>query len=343
MISAPTPDKEMEKTLENIEMDINSIKIKIQLSYTISTLSILVEESNTLLKNEYLLENNLSSLQKYDKYFKYFETTEELAKSINESLKDKSINVILNNNKCELEINNPILKTKFRLNIPVKEKNLKDELSNIIPYIKQLNLRIEKLEKENIELKKNVEFLMKKNEENEKNEKNEKDNLFRESNIITSESKNIILNFLKNKPVKSKLLFDSEKDGDSAKTFHSKCDGKNPTIYIVKSKSGYVFGGYLSIPWSSISKHFRDDEAFFFSINLNKKYYFTNKNKVIYGNKDYGPVICGGIRMDVCNNALSSWNNFIELEDEKLGSKYEINGGIKKIDVQSYEVHQLEY
>ncbi len=181
---------------------------------------------------------------------------------------------------------------------------------------------------------------MKKNEENEKNEK---DNLFRESNIITSESKKIILNFLKNKHVKSKLLFDSGKDGDSAKTFHSKCNGKNPTIYIVKSKSGYVFGGYLSIPWSSISKHFRDDEAFFFSINLNKIYHFTNKNEVIYGNEGYGPVICGGIRMDICNNALSSEYNFIELQDKKLGSKYEINGGTRKIDVQSYEVHQLEY
>lgn len=308
MISAPTPDKEMEKTLENIEMNINSIKIKIQLSYTISTLSILVEENNTLLKNDYLLENNFSSIQKYDKYFKYFETTEELAKSINESLKDKSINVILNNGKCELEINNPILKTKFRLNIPIKEKNLKDEFSNIIPYIKQLNLRIEKLEKENIKLRKNVDFLMKKNEKNEEDDKN---NLFRKSNIITSESKKIILNFLKNKPIKSKLLFDSKKDGDSAKTFHSKCDGKNPTIYIVKSKSGYVFGGYLSIPWNSISKHFRDEEAFFFSINLNKKYYFTNKNEVMYGNQDYGPVICGGIRMDICDNALSSGLIFI--------------------------------
>lgn len=176
MLSNPTlvPEKEIKKTLETIEMDINSNKIKIQLSYSLSNLSILVEENNTLLKNKYYLDESLSTFHKYDKYFKYFETIEELAKTLNESLKDKSINVLINNDKCELEINNPILKTKFKLNIPKKEKNIKDELSNIIPYIKELNLRIEKLEKENIELKnvdflkKNVGFLLIKNEEYEK-------------------------------------------------------------------------------------------------------------------------------------------------------------------------------
>ena len=167
--------------------------------------------------------------------------------------------------------------------------------------------------------------------------------LFENSNIITEESKNLILGFLPNKPIKSKILYNSKTNDDSARTFHSQCDGKFPTVYIVKSKTGYIFGGYLSIPWKSNSVYSKDEDAFFFSVNFKKKYSFKNKNQVLYGNPEYGPVIDGGIRMDICNNFLSSKNNFIELTNENKDSKYEINGGKRQIDIQNFEVHQLEY
>ena len=166
--------------------------------------------------------------------------------------------------------------------------------------------------------------------------------LFEKSNIITEESKNLILSFLPNKPNKTKVIFDSKINGDSAKTFHSQCDGKFPTIYIVKSKTGYIFGGYLSIAWKSHNDYFKDEEAFFFSVNLKKKYAFTNKNNVMFGNPDYGPVIRGGVSMDICDGFLSSKNNFIYLDNENQGSKYEINGGNRYFDIQNFEVYQLE-
>jgi len=167
--------------------------------------------------------------------------------------------------------------------------------------------------------------------------------LFENSNIITEESENLNLSFLPNKPIKTKIIYDSKIDGDSAKTFHSKCDGKFPTIYIVKSNTGYIFGGYLSIPWKSENKYFKDEKAFFFSVNLKKKYSFTNKNEVLYGNPDYLPVICGGIRFDICNNFSTSEYNFIELKNKNEGEKYEINGGNRKISIQSFEVYQLDH
>ena len=169
------------------------------------------------------------------------------------------------------------------------------------------------------------------------------DSLFENSNIITEESKKLILSFLPNKPINTRILYDSKINGESAKTFHSQCDGKFPTIYIVESKTGYIFGGYLSIPWKSENNYFKDEEAFFFSVNLKKKYSFTNKNIVMYGNPDYGPVIRGGIRMDICSNFSSSESCFIYLENENQGSKYEISGGKEKLYIQNYEVHQIEY
>ena len=37
-------------------------------------------------------------------------------------------------------------------------------------------------------------------------------------------------------------------DGSAASTFHSNCDGKGPTVTIIKSGS-YIFGGYTDVSW----------------------------------------------------------------------------------------------
>ena len=43
-------------------------------------------------------------------------------------------------------------------------------------------------------------------------------------------------------------------DGWAVSTFHSKCDGKGPTVTIIKVGS-YIFGGYTDVSWSSIRKY----------------------------------------------------------------------------------------
>ena len=39
-------------------------------------------------------------------------------------------------------------------------------------------------------------------------------------------------------------------DGWAASTFHSNCDGRGPTVTIIKVKD-YIFGGYTDVSWSS--------------------------------------------------------------------------------------------
>jgi hypothetical protein len=51
--------------------------------------------------------------------------------------------------------------------------------------------------------------------------------------------------------VKLELLYKASKDGFEASKFHSHCDFKGPTISIIKSDTGNVFGGYTTIPWSN--------------------------------------------------------------------------------------------
>lgn len=45
--------------------------------------------------------------------------------------------------------------------------------------------------------------------------------------------------------------FDASEDGWKSADFHAKMDGVAPTLNIIKATSGYVFGGYTDIPWTS--------------------------------------------------------------------------------------------
>ena len=47
------------------------------------------------------------------------------------------------------------------------------------------------------------------------------------------------------------LLYRGSRDGFEARKFHSKCDMKGRTLVIIKSKDGYIFGGYSTISWES--------------------------------------------------------------------------------------------
>ena len=42
----------------------------------------------------------------------------------------------------------------------------------------------------------------------------------------------------------------AEMDGWAASTFHSNCDGRGPTVTIIKVNS-YIFGGYTDVSWTS--------------------------------------------------------------------------------------------
>ena len=45
-------------------------------------------------------------------------------------------------------------------------------------------------------------------------------------------------------------------DGSAASIFHDNCDGKGPTVTIIKYDN-FVFGGYTDVPWRS-SKYLSD-------------------------------------------------------------------------------------
>ena len=47
------------------------------------------------------------------------------------------------------------------------------------------------------------------------------------------------------------LLYRGTRDGFGSKEFHQKCDGKGPSLTLIKSKPfGRIFGGYTNIQYS---------------------------------------------------------------------------------------------
>merc|ERR1711902_378582 len=46
-----------------------------------------------------------------------------------------------------------------------------------------------------------------------------------------------------------KLLFRASEHGFSASAFHKFCDGYGPSLTIIESNFGNIFGGYTSIKW----------------------------------------------------------------------------------------------
>ena len=62
------------------------------------------------------------------------------------------------------------------------------------------------------------------------------------------------------------LIYRASRDGYSAKVFHQLCDGCFPTMTVIRSKNGYIFGGFTTIPWSSAMEDKTDTLAFLFTL-----------------------------------------------------------------------------
>eukprot|EP00300_Choanocystis_sp_HF-7_P013446 c18301_g1_i2.p1 GENE.c18301_g1_i2~~c18301_g1_i2.p1 ORF type:complete len:576 (+),score=119.36 c18301_g1_i2:33-1730(+) len=114
------------------------------------------------------------------------------------------------------------------------------------------------------------------------------------------------------KPPTLRLLYRGSRDGFTPQAFHSKCDEKNlppdlvgPTLTIIQSAEGFVFGGYSKAPWRGAAGNYVQQPAsdvFIFSLkgpsnNTKPALFRPNKNplpEAIYDHSNYGPTFGGG-------------------------------------------------
>jgi len=83
------------------------------------------------------------------------------------------------------------------------------------------------------------------------------------------------------------LLWRATRDGFAASKFHTLCDGKSNTLTVVKSTTGYIFGGYASLAWANSGSYKNDPTAFMFSLTNTGNTPVKILQKVSTGNSVY--------------------------------------------------------
>jgi len=140
------------------------------------------------------------------------------------------------------------------------------------------------------------------------------------------------------------LLYQASKDGYSVSTFHSRCDGKGPTLTIVETKSGNVFGGYTYSSWSSSGGYTASSKGFLFRLRPSMKRYnqlSAYTSKAIDRSSSLGPTFGGGHDLYIinCRHVASCATN---KHSYNMSSSYELNDGEQIFRIKDYAVVQAK-
>ena len=143
------------------------------------------------------------------------------------------------------------------------------------------------------------------------------------------------------KNITYELLYRATKDGNSAESFHQKCDNIKGTLILVKTTKGLRFGGYTESKWekqNGANKKDKNGIGFCYSLDLKKIYNNSNDAKSTircYANE--GPTFYGGdaymleIYFPIDSNSKS--NTGYSKSHKSFGNferDYEINNGESK-------------
>jgi len=140
------------------------------------------------------------------------------------------------------------------------------------------------------------------------------------------------------------VLYIASRDGDATAKFHSACDNQGPTVVIVETTTGAVFGGYTGLDWSSVGSYGSSGTSFLFRMRPAKAHYVIKKSKVgnaIYRHSSYGPTFGGGHDMYIASGALSnskSYTNGGHGYKFPTHPNYQLADGSKHFQVKEYVV-----
>ena len=318
------------------------------------------KEENNKIIIQIINESNLS--EKYITEFssEYFISLTDIFKNKTLSEIEKILKNLLDNKKYKLLFNQNNITIEFDIEIPFvdtikifleiyketlfSEIQLKKLISPLDDKISLLIDKIKTLEEKNKEIINKLNSLQ---EENNKLKNIENENCIfngKPSKIVISNDE---IKFLKEIIPNNKfnLLYRATIDGDSFKTFHSKVDGKAPTIILIKTSKDKKWGAYTNNPWSSTGGCDDHPKAtyFLFSISNQKKY--IRKEGITRS-------VCGGGKIRFCDTmGISTGSNILANNsgEEDAGNSaryenyivdYEITGSksFTCIEVEVYEV-----
>ena len=265
--------------------------------------------------------------------------------------------------KLEEESNNKIKKLEEEFNKKIKqleEEKIEsnNKIKKLIDEENESNNKIKKLEEEfnkkikQFEDKSNNKIKQFEDESNNKIKQIEiKDinnllKIFKGSRVLSNNNEEIMIsNWIKpNSKIKVNLLYQISRDGDNISTFYNKVKNKYPTLILIKSKSGYKFGGYTTQTWEITDIYKKDELSFLFSLNKQKKYNIK-KNHIqyaIYGDRYYF-AFGGSSDLHIYDQCTSNNNSFCNPYSYNTTEEYELNDGECNFYVDELEVYNVEF
>ena len=322
--------EEINENKENLKLEIQNIFTKIR--------NILNNREDELLLNVDKEYNNL--------FFKggIMKDIEKLPNIIRLSLEkckniDKINNIYKLQNEC-IEIENHIEKINIinsNINDIYNSKNIKikfipveNELNEFIDHIKNFG-KIKSINNNYFKL-----------------------NLLNLSSIIKDDinSVNLIYNWIEEsinkKGIEWELIFKMSENGTKSSDFHKYCDNKGPTLTLIKTTKGKIFGGFTPLSWKNEGFLIKDlnNQTFIFSLNLKKKYKLVNENSDgIFCFDIFGPNFGGFYfwlkkNMKIGELYSNKINNlFFDDNSKKKGNE----GEYESFEVDDFEVYKVMY
>ena len=361
--------------IKSYDLNINNKSYKLDFAKSEDKDNIIFQlyKNNKLQNPYYILYKNIEAFHQLNIFFKLYKNIDEIYKLLLDILNKKKYSIKQNKNNINLifEFSMPGGK-----NIDITFE-LKEKIINKDDLIKSLYEAVDELLDENIKIK---EDLKEKEDELNKVQKklkylsdenikinNKLDNIEKYINMKNDKEKDILYDFdisiiIKKKKDKMKLkewltyngrikqiniIYRASIDGDSCESFFNKCGNKGPTISVIKSNKGKIFGGYSKAEWTDKSGMLRlyDNTAFLYSLDKMEKYNILKPELAICCNPGE---ICIAYGNNGDNNGICLKPNFLKKVNlENHESKvYNVPedfylSGEKTFNIEDVEVYQI--
>ena len=329
---------------ESVEYNKDNNYYIFNLSFNSEQITINIKNEKTFQYKEYESKFNFNELKSLHIFFTQFKNVEMIGNLF--------LNLIKGNKATLYEKNNVIIFsflniTEETINISIKKKQLStnETIEKLTVIVENLIKDIDKMKKENIEMKEEINQLKEFKKKIEEEKEKEKYTLKNSSIIKDIENVKMISNWINpNININYTQIYKATKDGGTGYNFHRCCDNQKPTLTLIESTNGYIFGGYISISWegpSSWTPKGNDDSAFLFSINNKLKFPIQNKEKVIYNQKDYGPDFGDN---DIYLNYMDFLNNDSQCNNKpQYKAPPEKLAGGSKFRIKELEVYLVQF
>ena len=324
---------------EKIEYKLDEKNYLISLIYNSEEITFNIKSRLPLQYDQFESKFNLSDMKTMNQFFAQFTNIEKIAGLYSNLFKNKKINISEEKDEMNLSFMN-ITDDVINLSIKKKEFAGDEKYDKLLDIMKSLINEIKELKSENKKMKEQIDELTKFKLEIEEEREKKKLYSLKDSNILNDPEKiKMISDWINpNKKIIYNQIYKATRDGGTGKNFHSHCDNKGPTLTLINSTNGYIFGGFISISWEGPKNwtyKSNDDSAFIFSIDNKIKYPIQDKSCVIYNQINYGP--------DFGSNDIYLLENFLNNNENQCNRYNYYNASPKKLSGGTrFQVKELE-